>query len=312
MILPAWQKNHDAWTAAFSAAERAALDQWTKDAAQAKAAGQRPRPGRKPEHPEPLRPVFVGDAPGQPANLFNAMIHPLIPYGIRGAIWYQGESNAHGPETARQYAILFPAMITGWRRDWGIGDFPFLFVQLAGFAPGASWPELRDAQTQTLTLPDTGMAVTLDIGSEKNIHPPDKLDVGHRLALAARHVAYGENLVYSGPTYAGLKANGGEIRVSFPPRGRRTGHRRVARARSRCGADGSHRPSGGLRGRGGGQEIRAGDRPHRRRRGRGRRGGRAFAHGGPLWLEAVPGSQPVQPREPAGGAVQFGIHADLP
>ncbi len=133
--------------------------------------------------------------------LFNGMIAPLTPYRIKGAIWYQGESNADRPT---QYRTLFPALIRDWRLQWGY-DVPFLFVQLAGFQPNKpepadyKWAELREAQGMALSLPNTGMATAVDIGDEKDIHPRDKQDVAHRLALAAARVVYGEKVVNSGP-----------------------------------------------------------------------------------------------------------------
>jgi sialate O-acetylesterase len=150
------------------------------------------------------------------------MIQPIIPFGIKGAIWYQGEADGMSEPTAKKYFTLFPALILDWRRQWGQGDFPFLFVQLAGYAQpvgaiiqGAAFPFLRDAQLKTLSLHNTGMAVTIDIGEEKNIHPMDKLDVGRRLALAARHIAYGEHIVYSGPIYKSMQVRGNKIALSF-------------------------------------------------------------------------------------------------
>jgi sialate O-acetylesterase len=151
--------------------------------------------------------------PHRPAALFNGMISAVVPYGIRGAIWYQGESNAARHE---QYAELSKLMIADWRNRWGQGDFPFLLVQLAAFEPGGdAWPFLREAQAETLEAPNTGMAVAIDIGDQKDIHPRNKQDVGARLALAARHVAYGEDLVYSGPVYREMKAADGVVRMSF-------------------------------------------------------------------------------------------------
>ncbi|MEI9999105.1 MAG: hypothetical protein WDO13_07995 [Verrucomicrobiota bacterium] len=115
-------------------------------------------------------------------------------------------------------------MITDWRARWGQGDFPFLFVQLANYGPSpktagdvSKWALLRESQTMTLSLPNTGMAVIADIGTGGNIHPPDKVDVGLRLSLAARHVAYGENLVYTGPLYRSMTIEGGAIRITFQP-----------------------------------------------------------------------------------------------
>ncbi|MCK5370352.1 MAG: sialate O-acetylesterase, partial [Cyclobacteriaceae bacterium] len=153
-----------------------------------------------------------------PALLYNAMINPLIPFAIKGAIWYQGESNAG---RAYQYRTLFPNMITNWRTQWGIGDFSFLFVQLANFmAPSeqpeeSAWAELREAQTMTLALPNTGMATIIDIGEANDIHPKNKQDVGRRLALSALKVAYNRAVVPSGPTYKEMRIEGSSAIISF-------------------------------------------------------------------------------------------------
>jgi sialate O-acetylesterase len=171
--------------------------------------------------PKPRLPQGLQAPQNLPAHLYNAMIHPLIPYSMRGAIWYQGESNAG---RAYQYRTLFPLMINDWRERWDQGAFPFLFVQLANFdtdkqTPAEpaddSWAELREAQLMTLSLPHTGMASAVDIGESADIHPKNKQEVGRRLALAARHVAYGEELVYSGPIYKRMKAENGAIRLYF-------------------------------------------------------------------------------------------------
>ena len=149
------------------------------------------------------------------------MVAPLIPYAIKGAIWYQGESNA-SVAGSTEYRTLFGRMITDWREKWGEGDFPFLFVQLAGYggnSPRDVWPFVRESQLKTLALPNTGMASAVDIGDPTNIHPPDKLDVGLRLALAAKHVAYGQKLVYSGPVFEAMKVEGGAIRIRFTQTG---------------------------------------------------------------------------------------------
>jgi len=159
---------------------------------------------------------FDPNTPNQASNLYNAMIQPLIPFGIRGAIWYQGESNC---SRAKQYRKLFPAMITDWRTHWGQGDFPFLFVQLAPFRYGGLDPrclaELWEAQRLTLSLPNTGMAVTTDIGNVADIHPKNKQDVGRRLALWALAITHGKDLVYSGPLYESMAVEGDKIRVRF-------------------------------------------------------------------------------------------------
>ncbi|WP_229311877.1 sialate O-acetylesterase [Larkinella rosea] len=151
--------------------------------------------------------------------LYNAMLKPLIPYAIQGVIWYQGETNAG---RAFQYRKTFPLMITDWRTRWGQGDFPFLFVQLASFnaangnsAKGSTWGELREAQTMTLALPNTGMAVTSDIGEPKDIHPKNKQDVGKRLALNALKTVYGQNRVYSGPVFKSMEINGNKAVLTF-------------------------------------------------------------------------------------------------
>ncbi|OHB78346.1 MAG: hypothetical protein A2V98_09415 [Planctomycetes bacterium RBG_16_64_12] len=159
---------------------------------------------------------FDPKTPNQATNLYDGMLHPLIPFGIRGAIWYQGESNCG---RAQQYRKLFPAMITDWRKNWGQGDFPFLFVQLAPFRYGNSDPkclaELWEAQLRTLALPNTGMAVTTDIGNVQDIHPKNKQDVARRLALWALANTYGKDLVYSGPLYESASVEGDKIRVRF-------------------------------------------------------------------------------------------------
>jgi len=152
-----------------------------------------------------------------PGVLFNGMIAPLTRVPIRGAIWYQGESNA---SRAWEYRMLFPAMIRDWRKHWGY-DFPFLFVQLANYMaepsqPGDSdWAELREAQAMALKLPVTGMATAIDIGEAGDIHPRNKKDVGIRLGRAALKVAYGRNVVASGPAFDRMEVEGDVVRISF-------------------------------------------------------------------------------------------------
>ncbi len=157
-----------------------------------------------------------------PTLLFNGMINPILPYGIKGAIWYQGESNA---DRAKQYQRVFPEMITDWRNHWKEGDFPFLFVSLANFMAAdaqpqeSSWAELREAQTKTLSLPNTGMALTIDIGEASDIHPRNKQDVGKRLCLAALKTAYNKDIVYAGPMYQSVKFDGNKAVVTFTETG---------------------------------------------------------------------------------------------
>ena len=173
-------------------------DAWQYDAAQ------------EPPFPE------MGKLHHQPAVLYNAMIAPLLPYPIKGVIWYQGESNAGRPE---QYATLFPTMIDDWRTQWGGEAFPFLFVQLANFkpdgAPSDQWAYLREAQNAALQLDNTGVAVTIDIGDSTDIHPRNKLDVGDRLATAARAIAYGDASVFTGPAYESMRVSGDSVIVTF-------------------------------------------------------------------------------------------------
>jgi len=169
----------------------------------------------------PQEPPLPGGDQKAPANLYNGMISPLVPYAIKGVAWYQGEYNSDDP---MEYYDLLPRLIADWREKWGQGDFPFLIVQLpALFVIGDqdfprkitsdSWDIIREAQMQTLKLPNTDMIVTLDIGGE--LHPSDKVDVGHRLALAARHHVYGENIVSSGPMFQSVKKEQNQMIISF-------------------------------------------------------------------------------------------------
>ncbi|MEJ2494669.1 MAG: sialate O-acetylesterase [Ignavibacteriaceae bacterium] len=154
----------------------------------------------------------------KPTGLYNAMIAPLLNYKIKGVIWYQGESNAERP---KEYLSLFSTMIKDWRTNWNEGDFPFLFVQLPNFMETKSepsesnWALLREAQLKTLSLPNAGMVVAIDIGEWNDIHPLDKKDVGYRFALAAEKLAYSDNIVYSGPIYKSMKIDGNKIILSF-------------------------------------------------------------------------------------------------
>lgn len=182
------------------------LSEWEARAKSAEARGEPP-----PARPRaPLGP----DSPSAPGVLWNGLVHPVRPYAIRGVIWYQGESNAG---RAVEYRELLPAMITAWRQAWGQGDFPFLIVQLANYRapatqpvePNSDWALLREAQAMTLErVPNAGLAVTIDIGDADDIHPKNKQEVGRRLALSAEKIAYGRDVVHSGPTFKAMAVEG--------------------------------------------------------------------------------------------------------
>jgi sialate O-acetylesterase len=152
----------------------------------------------------------------KPGALYNGMIAPLVPFPIRGVIWYQGESNSV-LDRAPYYARLFPTMIRDWRSRWAEGDSPFLFVQISNFISTSleDWPTIREAQLKTLQLENTAMAVTIDIGNPDDVHPTNKQDVGARLALAARATVYGEKIEYSGPIYRVAVPEGSAMRLWF-------------------------------------------------------------------------------------------------
>jgi sialate O-acetylesterase len=160
----------------------------------------------------------AGDVPRPPAGLYEGMIAPLEGYRIRGVIWYQGEGNTW---RAFQYRTLLPALIKGWREGWGERNFPFLIVQLPNQGTGPElgdsiWAELREAQLLTeQSVPNTGLAVSIDVGDSKNLHPPRKAEVGERLALWALGTTYSKKIVYSGPLYRSMKVDGNQIRIRF-------------------------------------------------------------------------------------------------
>jgi sialate O-acetylesterase len=168
--------------------------------------------------PGPRAPQNLLAGQHRPGNLYAGVLHPIIGYGIRGAIWYQGESNAG---RAANYAELFPLMIQHWREEWGQGDFPFYWVQLADFQaepdkPGEStWAELRESQTKTLALPNTGQAVIYDVGEGRDIHPRDKLTVGKRLARIALARDYGVPVPFQSPQYEKFEVQGSRILLTF-------------------------------------------------------------------------------------------------
>jgi sialate O-acetylesterase len=181
-----------------------ALAQWQKDANDAQKAGK--------SQPAQPTPALGQTNPNGASLLYNGMIAPIVPFAIKGVIWYQGESNA---ARAKQYQTLFPALIADWRSQWQQGDFAFLFVQLANFRGGPTWPELREAQLKTLSIPNTGMAVTTDIGDVNDIHPKNKQEVGRRLALWAMAKTYGKKIEDSGPLYKSVKIKDNNAYITF-------------------------------------------------------------------------------------------------
>jgi sialate O-acetylesterase len=207
-IVARWQKVLADYPAKV-AAQAKALAQWKSAAAAAKAAGQ----------PVARRQPAAAEGPGSrwmPSGMFNAMIAPLTPAALRGVLWYQGEANA---ARAGEYRTLFPAMIQQWRVAFAQPRLPFYFVQLPNFergdAAGEPWARLREAQAGALALPDTGMAVAIDIGDPQNIHPKNKQEIGRRLALLARAQIFGEQVESAGPTLVSAKPEGAALRVTF-------------------------------------------------------------------------------------------------
>ncbi len=164
------------------------------------------------------RPIYREKMQKAPSWLYNAMVHPFIPYAIEGVIWYQGEANAGKPD---EYKATFPLMIESWRARWGQGDFPFLYVELAGFRKQQSepseggWANIREAQAEALTLPNTGVATAVDVGMQKDIHPKDKETVGKRLALAAQGLVYGKEGITQSPRLKNYKIEGDRVVLNF-------------------------------------------------------------------------------------------------
>ena len=216
-----------------------------------------PRRSPSPPDAEPRKPTRRTSTPNLASVLYNGMIAPIIPYGIEGAIWYQGESNAGNPW---QYRTLFPAMITDWRKHWSAANPTRGISASASCSSPTSWPAsptpcrttaagpaCARRSTMTLKLPNTGEAVIIDIGQADDIHPKDKMDVGHRLALAALHVTYDKDIVYSGPTYDKHDRRGQQGPLKLQQRRRRPDDRRrplhPARRRRRPSPPASSRAS---------------------------------------------------------------------
>lgn len=206
----AWDSRTPTGKVAYAAA-MAAIKTWLPAAEQALAAGQQP----------PEQPLLPGPGPDyqQPTRLYNGMISPLLPYALRGAIWYQGESNGSEGES---YYWKMQALINGWRQAFANPDLSFYFVQLASFQADSQTPQggtgyalVREAQRKSLTIPRTGMAVIIDIGDANNIHPINKLDVGLRLATWALAKDYGKDMVYSGPLYRSQQVESNKVHIAF-------------------------------------------------------------------------------------------------
>ncbi len=213
-MLEDWQRRiADYDPEAAKAGYEKQLARWKERAEKAKEAAKKP-----PRRPRP--PVDPKASQRRPANLYNGMIAPLAPYALRGAVWYQGEANAGGD--AHLYGLQLAAMINNWRQLWGQGDFPFAWVQLPNFrAPQqdpvetSGWVIVQEQMLKTLSVPNTGMAITIDVGEANNIHPKNKQDVGKRLALWALGTAYGKAIVYSGPLYRSMSRQDGKIVLEF-------------------------------------------------------------------------------------------------
>ena len=190
------------------------LAQWKADEAQAEAKGEEAHAVFLKDHRMPRPPAGAPDHPypGNPSAIYNGMIHPVRYVALRGVLWYQGEGNA---VRAREYAALFRALITDWRRTFEQPELPFFWVQIANYVVDTDWARLREAQTSALQLPNTGQALTIDIGDPLNIHPANKQEVGRRLALIALAKLYERPLEFSGPMFEGVRFEHGEALVRF-------------------------------------------------------------------------------------------------
>jgi sialate O-acetylesterase len=195
---------------------------FAEDTAQYQAAEVKAKAEGKPVAMQKPNPSGGPDYLHRPAGLFNGMIHPLLGFALRGVVWYQGEFNKGDAE---QYARLFPKMIVSWREGWGLGEFPFIFVQLPGndaqqtepcaVAQREKWAELREAQAKTLAMPNTAMAITIDTAPEGDLHPKNKQPVGERLARIAAHQVYGKEIACDSPTFERMTQQGGSLRIKF-------------------------------------------------------------------------------------------------
>lgn len=215
-----YRKDLASWQAEVAPAYNAAMKAYLATLKASGSAGPKPEPSRPiPKNPDPMGMPDPNSRPSTPAVICNAMIAPLAPFAMRGVIWYQGEANGRA---GLEYRTLLPLLIGDWRSRWGQGDFPFLIVQLPGWDHAKdpperhTWPWLREAQLLTArTVPKTGLAVAIDVGDPRDVHPASKTAIGLRLAVAARKVAYGEDIVHSGPIYRGHVVEGNTVRLSF-------------------------------------------------------------------------------------------------
>jgi sialate O-acetylesterase len=236
---PAAAKANDA---AAKAKYEQDLEKFEKASKAAKASGK--AVGKKPQDP-----AVVRERRGNVGGLYNGKIAPLVPYAIRGMLWYQGEANSV-PAKAQFYQYQLPLLIKDWRTRWGY-DFPVAWVQLPNFGgPGRDWPMVREAMLKTLAVPKTGMAITIDIGEEKDIHPKNKQDVGKRLAMWALGDVYGKSVATSGPLPAGHERKGNAIVVRF--------------SHAHSGLTAKKRRPPRLRNRRRKRRLEAGNRAHRR------------------------------------------------
>jgi len=240
-----WQQTLAAYPAAM-AGYPALLAEWTKADAAAKAGPKTPYPAWQRTHPRPRAPRGVGDS-WTPTGLFNGMINPLLPYALRGVLWYQGESNA---ERAGEYHAYFAALIAAWRAHFGQGEVPFFWVSLANYdvpndATHRRYAFLREAQAQALSLPATGEALAIDVGDPLDIHPTNKQEVGRRLALLAKNRVYGFTGDDTGPTFVEAHREGAALRVRFDHASGLVAHDRPVQSLELAGADRVFHPATG-------------------------------------------------------------------
>lgn len=219
-----YEKDLKLWKLEVEPIYNAEMKEYNKAVSEGRTPDKKPIPSRpEPTNPDPMGMPSPSKRPSTPTVNFNGMIAPLVPFAMRGVIWYQGENDGNA---GLEYRTLFPRLIEDWRNQWkqsgSASNFPFLFVQLPSngndLQPVADkgWAFLREAQLMTLRVPGTGMVITIDVGDPKNVHPADKFDVGRRLALVARKKVYGENIVASGPLYQDFTLiGGGEVRINF-------------------------------------------------------------------------------------------------